>query len=397
MSAPANVDDLINPDYQSILTPKQWEVIQAVKKHKGIRPAADALGVARNAVFDHLDAARKRLARHGHAKGHWDFGVPAGYTVGKVTRQIRNEDGTFSWPRFSPTEGELEAMVAAAVEAVKERIPPVRKVAPPRRCSEDLCTQYTITDYHIGMQAHASEGDGVGADWNLNVAEDMLVGAIEHLSAKAPPSGRAILALLGDLLHFDGPDPVTPTHRHPLDSAGRQKTMIRTVVRSLRRVVQILLTKHALVDIVVMEGNHDLGGTPWLQELLTAIYENEPRVNVSQNELPFYAMAFGVNFIGFHHGHKRQKQKLPALFSSMFRELWGQTRKGYIHTGHYHEADEKEYPGTRVIQHPTLAAPDSHALRGGWMSEREMAAIHYHIKYGQAGRDFVTPEMLAAA
>jgi hypothetical protein len=215
------------------------------------------------------------------------------------------------------------------------------------------------------------------------------------LASKAPDSGLGVLVLLGDLLHFDGPDPVTPAHRHPLDSAGRQRTMLRVVVRAVRRVVQHLLTKHERVLIVVVEGNHDTAGTPWLQEILQTHYEDDPRVEVSDNDLPYYAFRFGVNFLGFHHGHKRQKQKLPALFAAMFRALWGQTTKGYIHTGHYHELDEKEHPGTKVMQHPTLAAPDSHALRGGWISEREMSAIHYHADFGQVGRDVVTPEMLS--
>lgn len=261
----------------------------------------------------------------------------------------------------------------------------------------EYCTQYTVTDFHFGELSHASEGDERGADWNLSIAENTLVKAIEHLAAKSPDSETAVLVLLGDLLHFDGPDPVTPSHKHPLDAAGRQRTMIRVVVRSIRRVVAHLLAKHSRLMIVVVEGNHDMAGTPWLQEILLTHYETDPRVEISDNDLPYFAWQFGCNFLGFHHGHKKAKERLPGLFAAMFRAIWGATTKGYIHCGHYHEVDEKEFPGVRVIQHPTISAPGSHALRGGWISEREMTALHYHARFGLRGRDTVTPEMLDLA
>ncbi len=47
-----------------------------------------------------------------------------------------------------------------------------------------------------------------------------------------------------------------------------------------------------------------------------------------------------------------------------------------------------------VIQHPTLAARDAYAARGGWIAERAITAITYHRDFGQVARNTVTPEML---
>lgn len=386
---------LVDPQLKEYATERDLEYIAAVEQHGGFKAAARALGVSHDRVRMALKGLEKRAARLGYAPGHWDGGVAPGYLMGKVTVQRTPEGVERVWERQHPEVQTVLAAIREAVEAAKEEIPAVPPLGAPAIVRDDLCTQYTVTDYHFGMQAHACDGDGVGADWNLDIAEDLLVKAILHLATKAPDSGTAVLALLGDLLHFDGPEPVTPTHRHPLDSAGRQRTMVRTVVRSLRRVVQILLTKHQRVIIVVVEGNHDLAGTPWLREILLTHYEKEPRVEVIDNDLPYQAVEFGVNFIGFSHGHKRKKESLPALFVAMFREMWGRTKTGIIHTGHYHSGDEKDFPGVRIVQHRTLTAPDSHALRGGWFSEREMASFHYHRRFGPQGRDMVTPEMLA--
>jgi hypothetical protein len=378
-------------------TETQAAALKAVNETGSYSAAAQLLGVHRDGPRKRLVSLEIEAARRGYAPGHFDAGVPAGYAMGKVTIQRHNGDGTFRWERMEPLlEAQLER-IRATVEALKEELPAAKTVKVPRVANDDLCTQYTVTDFHLGELSHASEGDGLGADWNLEIAEETLVSAITNLADKGPGAGTAILALMGDLLHFDGPDPVTPTNRHPLQAAGTLRGMVRTVVRALRRVVRYLLTKHRLVKIVIVEGNHDLASTPWLQEILLTHYEDEPRVEVSNNELPFYATTFGVNFIGFHHGHKKEKSALPILFAAMFREQWGATKKGYIHTGHLHHEDVKEHPGVKVMQHNTITTPGNHGLRGGWLSEREMAAIHYHVRFGLIGRDIVTPEMLEAA
>src|SRR5262249_53182841 len=150
-------------------------------------------------------------------------------------------------------------------------------------------------------------------------------------------------ALMGDLLHFDGPDPVTPTHRHPLDSAGRQRTVVRVTSRALKRVISILLHRHKKVIVVVVEGNHDLSATPWVREILLDHYETEPRVEVLDGDLPYQAVEFGATMIGITHGHKRRKETLPALFTAMFRAMFGRTKTLVIHTGHLHSGDEKDF------------------------------------------------------
>ena len=97
--------------------------------------------------------------------------------------------------------------------------------------------------------------------------------------------------------------------------------------------------------------------------------------------------------LAFHHGHLSKNHALPLLFAAQYPVIWGATSKRYIHTGHRHHKDEKEHPGVTVVQHPTLAARDAYAARGGWISEREATAMTYHRKYGLVGRTTVTPEM----
>ena len=167
-------------------------------------------------------------------------------------------------------------------------------------------------------------------------------------------------------------------------------------MRGIRTLVSMALSRHDHVHLLICEGNHDEASAVWLRHMFTLLYENEPRVSVNESELPFYSLKWGKTFLGFHHGHKVKNEQLPGLFSAQFRQLWGETTRAYLHCGHRHHADEKEYNGATVIQHPTLAARDAYAARGGWIADRAVQAITYHRSYGQVSRTFVCPEMLAA-
>lgn len=98
--------------------------------------------------------------------------------------------------------------------------------------------------------------------------------------------------------------------------------------------------------------------------------------------------------IGIHHGHKVKNESLPLLFAAQFPQQWGRTTRREIHCGHRHHRDEKEYNGVTVVQHPTLAARDAYAARGGWIADRAAWAITYHKRFGAVGRVMITTEML---
>ena len=143
------------------------------------------------------------------------------------------------------------------------------------------------------------------------------------------------------------------------------------------------------------EGNHDMASAVWLRIMFKALYENEPRVEIIDTELPYYAVEFGKNMLASHHGHKKKKEALPLLFAAQFPEIWGRTTYRVCHVGHMHHIDEKEHSGMTVHQHPTLAARDSHAARGGWLSHRQASSITYHKDHGEVARNTIKPEMLS--
>jgi hypothetical protein len=254
-----------------------------------------------------------------------------------------------------------------------------------------LLTLYNFFDYHVGMLAWHKEA---GADWDLTIAEEIGTAAMQALVDGAPASTQAIVNIGGDFLHFDGLVPETPTSKHIVDADSRFGKVVDVAIKLIRQLVSLALQKHEYVHLLIMEGNHDITSSLWLRKMFALLYADNPRVTVQESELPYYAYQHGNTMLGFHHGHLKKNESLPALFAALFRQMWGQVTKCYIHTGHRHHLDQKDYPGARVIQHPTLAAMDAHAARHGYFSDREITAITYHKMTGQVGSNSVTPEML---
>jgi hypothetical protein len=245
----------------------------------------------------------------------------------------------------------------------------------------------------MGMLARSSE---TGADWNVEIAEAMLIAAFEDMIRRAPPAGKIILNIQGDFLHFDSLKPVTPTSGHILDADGSFSHMIKASVRVLRRLCDLALMFHGSVIVVFLPGNHDLAGQVWLRHMFAALYEHEPRLSVVDNETPYFVIEHGRNMLCFHHGHMKKPEALPLLFATRFAEAWGRTVHRVIHAGHYHHEKKVEFSGIKFHQHSTLAPADKHSSDFGYDSMREAVCITYHAVMGRFGEIVVTPEMLAA-
>ncbi len=344
-----------------------------------------------------LSAVRRHKATQGEAYGAGGIGQGAErdghspYIIKGVSTYF-DADGNqrAQWVKTRLDDEQRQEAIRAAAEALAQNIPPAEPVTPPAATLADLLNLYVFTDYHVGMLAWHREG---GQDWDLAIAEKLITNAYRHMIDNAPAAKVGIVCQLGDWFHYDSFKPLTPASGHLLDADSRFPKMIEAGVRILRRIVGMALERHEQVIVLHAEGNHDEASSVWLRVMFKALFENEPRVTVEDSPLPFYAYQHGAVMLAFHHGHKVKMDGLPALFASQFREMWGNTKMAYGHSGHYHHEVVKEFSGIKWMQHPTLAARDAYAARGGYHAERAAYAITYHAKYGQVSTLTVKPEM----
>lgn len=392
---------IIDPKLLDYATPRQAEFVEASNRLGSMRAAARELEVHKSTVQESIERLKLSAARAGYAPGHFESGVAPGFNMGKVTVQ-RGPSGEVerTWERQSPDQERQQEFMRTAAAAMAENLPRAKPVRAPAATDANLASVYTLTDSHVGALCWHRENLDPNGDWDLAIAERTLIGCFEHMVAASPAARTGIVAQLGDFLHSDGMGMIegrTPTSGHVLSQDGRFQKVVQTAIRILRRVVALALAKHERVVVLLAEGNHDLASSVWLRAMFKALYENEPRLEVIDSELPYYVYQHGKTMLAWHHGHLRKNDQLPLLFAAQFPKVWGETTRRYAHTGHRHHFEEKEHSGMSVVQHSTLAARDAYAARGGWMSDRQCTAITYHSEFGQVCRNTVTPEMLAAA
>lgn len=379
-------------DLKSYATARQIEYIEAIEEHGSQAKAAKALGINSRTLERAMSSLKRRAALQGWSPEHdMTHTVPEGFNVRGVSTYY-DEDGKprGQWVKSQQDREAREAILVERLETAHENWKPYKRIQKPKGTDSDLLTQVVITDFHLGMLAWEKE---TGEAWDTNLARDVFLSAVLDMIEVSPKCGTGILVQLGDFLHFDGLDSVTPTSHHVLDSDSRYGRVVDLTMAVMPEAAGLMLEHFDKVIVVQAEGNHDKAGSVWLRKFMKHLFKSEPRLEVIDNEFPYYAYLHGQTLLGYHHGHLSKKADLPKVFSSdpRFRPLWGQATRCYIHVGHYHHERKVEEAGAVVEQHPTLAARDSYATRLGLVSNRGAKVHVYHKTEGEMNVHTVRP------
>lgn len=383
-----------------MLTIKQQQIVEKYKELSSSIKVAKFFEIDDRNVRRAISKARRLGLLEERQQEGYQIAVPEGFKVYQQTThvQVTDESGVVKniWHRSAPPEQQKswDAWVKAIESYTQENLKPVKPVKSPVRSVADLLNLYVITDFHMGMLAYAPE---TGDDWDTNIAKNVLINAIKEMAERSPDAEEGLFCELGDFLHFDSLESITPTSGHLLDSDTRYDRLVDVTLSTMIECVDILARKHKKLKVVIAEGNHNLSGSVWVRKALKQVYKNNKRITIDDTCFPYYAHLHGEIMLGFHHGHKVKNKSLPALFASepRYRDMWGKASYTYIHTGHTHqkEQDSSEYGGAIVERHQTLTSRDAYAARGGWVSKRAANQITYHQKKGEIGRVVVYPDI----
>ena len=391
--------------YEYCTSERQREFLSHILNGKTIADTAEAMGITKRNVLALGQRIRKMALRYGYDAEAEDKGnlrtpgqnlpvkgVSTYFKEDPETGEIRPTAGWVKTDRKS--EELIEDAKLIIAEMIKE-IPPAPAV--PFSKSEIVATMDTlmnvhvVTDYHLGMLAWEEE---TGDNWDTKIAEEFLMKFMKMAIDQAPDARVGVLLQLGDFLHFDGIVPVTPGSGHVLDADTRFAKVVRVAIRTLRRIVEMMLIKYPEVRIVMAEGNHDLSASIWMREMLEAFYILDPRVTVDTNPNPFGAMQHGKTLVAWHHGHKKRIKDLDKVIAGMFPELFGTTTHRYVHMGHFHHKEMNESTLMIAEMHPTISAHDAYSATSGYLSQRYADVITYHDNYGEVGRQRFTPALI---
>lgn len=371
------------------LTPAQQAAVDAVEQYGSIAAAARATGKNERTFRRSFKRAQALLGRT-----EVDIPSPGGMTKHKIQdgQKLKGYSALFSsergevlrWVKANEDLDRqieiIEQQVSAWAEELKGSVEPVEK---PVRRAEELLTLYPMGDPHFGLYCWAKE---VGYDFDLGLAEQDLLSAMDYLVDRSPPSKRAVLANLGDFFHYDSMENLTPASKHVVDSDTRPQRMIEIGVRALRRCIHRLLEKHEQVEIINCPGNHDPILSRAMSVFFANMYEREPRLSVHSNPTTRFYVRHGKVLLGFVHGHQTKDSMLPGIMATERAPDWGETKHRVFFRGHHHQDKVTDENGCKVEQVRTLAPGDAYAVGAGYLSPSDMKCIVYHADHGEIER-----------
>lgn len=370
-----------------IATPVQRRYLEAIEEHRSLRAAARALGMKGPSALGHAMARlRAAAARKGYdPKTNLTHILPPGQILkGASTLYDKEGNLVLQWVKSKEDSERIHEIVRTISEGFLENIKGKSKNARIKHAKQDnvLLSAYCIGDAHLGMY---SWGDETGADFDLNIAEQQLMAAIDRMVAVAPNSKECLIAQLGDFLHMDDTTNATPMNSNRLDADTRFLKVLRAAVKILKYIIETALSKHEVVRVRNVAGNHDPHSSIALTLALAAYYDGNPRVIIEDSPSPFWYMTFGDNLIGLAHGHAPKPEKLAQVLAVEAAKDWHLPFK-YVWHGHIHHKRVVEEMHVLIESFRTLAARDAWHTSEGYSAGREMQCIVLHKQYGEIER-----------
>ncbi len=383
-------------EYKKLLsiatTDFQKSLVNLLIKGKKVKDAAAELGISTSAFSQALFKLRAKFKKGSLVKDtHFDIDL-APYEELKGRSFLKNEltgQTVLQWYKTRANENALKNFIESAISSVAEGVIEVNPLPEPATVDNELISCYIVTDYHLGSMALNVENNQ--GNWDLSIAEDMLVKWIDEAIVLTPNAETAVLAQMGDFLHFDGLVAMTNKSGHVLDTDTVFSEIVAVATRLLIYIIQRLLVKHKTVHVLLMEGNHDESSSVWLREMFYQLFKNEPRVTVDKTSKPYYCFEHGQVSLFFHHGHLTKLNNLPFVFASIFREVYGRTKYSYGHAGHYHHAKLIENNMMVLEQHQTLPPKDRYSSRHGYGADRSGQIVTYNKNKGEVSRIRIRP------
>lgn len=302
-----------------------------------------------------------------------------GFVFRKTTRQL-GPDGRVEreWARYT-REDESRA---AFLEAVREAVTPAPAIPRPDADEDDRLVVLPIADAHFGERAWGQE---TGEDYDLRHATSALLEGAIYLIDTAPPAGRALVCLLGDFLHCDNTRNETSRGGHPLDVDGRLPKVLRAARDAAVHVIDYAARRFPRVDVVVLEGNHDEALAYAIALALDSHFRDTEHVAVHLTPQILWGMEWGVNLLGFTHGHTIPKGKLAIALANSFRPAFGRTWSHHVFAGHIHHQGGGEQDGVLVHYQPALSARGTYAAAIGATAHRGLRSYIFDRHRGPVG------------
>lgn len=240
--------------------------------------------------------------------------------------------------------------------------------------------EISLSDYHLAKR-HV-DGDNNPVDRAVryfNIAESLIkkVTSIYNIDT-------VILPISNDFFHTDNYQNQT-TNFTPQDTMMDYSSEYEMGFDILVSTINMLKEHSSIVEVVLVQGNHDRTKSFYLAHALEVFFKNNNDVNFKREHGVVKGLTIGNTFIGWHHGNCKIED-LPLLFATHpeYSEQFGNAKFREIHTGDKHHYMAKEVKGVRIQQMPSLSGTDRWHLDNNYVhSIRAAIALVYDYKKGK--------------
>lgn len=308
--------------------------------------------------------------------------IPPTHLLGKITVNL-DADGRViqSWPRVNPSTSHVLALIEHIKKEFADYDGRAVPVTPPNWTDEDFLNLIPSNDWHVNLLAWRNQ---VGVNWDLRIAEQQIGDAMETVITRSRRARVAVVLGGGDLMHNDDNTNRTAKSGNALDADGRHGKGLRVAERLMVRTIECALENNELVEVRILEGNHDEYSSKTIAHFLAAWYRNEPRVMVDLNDSLFWYRQFGKVMLAATHGHTVKLSALPMIMAHRQPAMWGSTRFRYAHGFHVHHKEKLATEGQGVIceAHQAPIPQDGWHFGSGYLSGRSVKVVTYHRNLG---------------
>ena len=248
-----------------------------------------------------------------------------------------------------------------------------------------------ILDPHLGLCCFKNGSD---LEQTIESMEQLILSVVENLLQQAKKYGpfeRIIWPFGHDYLHADNVFNTTTAGTIQPEASSWHHVYIRGELLGIAVVNR--LKQEAPVKMIVVPGNHDRHSAFTLGRLYAAWFHNDKNVEVICKPDPYKFHQFGVNLIGFEHGHSVNAVRLAALMANETRrDGWAEAKYCEWHLGDQHRKGSSkpsmlEEQGVSIEYLPGLTAPNEwHRLKSFNHQKRSGLAFIWDYNKGPIAR-----------
>lgn len=324
---------------------------------------------------------------------------PIGHYVHGVTTLLNGDGGVKL--QYVKTSVEKERRLQLALDELKAHMAeyrgvgalPLRPVESASYAGIDKQVSFLLGDPHFGMLSWHLE---TGEDFDLKIAQDYMMAAVDLLVERTPPAASARIVNLGDFFHANDSTSRTPRGGNALDTDSRFARVVRVGYAMMRRIIDRARQKYPAVEVINLLGNHDPTIALTLPLWLEAVYEGDASVTIVDNADPYIVRTFGANATLYHHGDGAKPEQCKDVFAALDEgRIWGAHPYREIQGGHVHHLTRKEFPGVIFETSRTTAPADYWHHWKGYRAGRGMRSLVHHAAFGRLSEHSVNAREVA--